>query len=135
MSARVQIEPHEGVAGLQQGQKHRLVHLAARIGLNVGIGRTEQLLRPLDCQRFGHVHELAAAVIALARIALGIFVGHHGTLRLHHGPADDVFRGNQLNLMALTTKLCGDRSEHFGVARRQGFGEKAGNGGHGVASP
>ena len=36
MAAGGEIEAHEGVAGLQQRQKHRLVHLAAGVRLHVG---------------------------------------------------------------------------------------------------
>ena len=36
MSAGGEIEAHEGVAGLQQRQEHRLVHLAAGVRLHIG---------------------------------------------------------------------------------------------------
>ena len=64
----------------------------------------EQLLRPLDGERLGDVDELAAAVIALARIALGVFVGQHRALRLEHGARDDVLRGDQLDLVLLPAR-------------------------------
>ena len=48
----------------------------------------------------GDVDILAAAIVAPARIALGILVGQHRALRLEHGPADDVLAGDQLDLVA-----------------------------------
>ena len=122
MPAGGEVEAHEGVAGLEQRQEHRLVHLAAGIRLHVGELCAEQLLRPLDRQRLGDVDELAAAVVALARIALGVFVGHHRALRLEHGARHDVFRGDQLDLVALAAELVGDRIGDLGVR----FGERRG---------
>ena len=49
----------------------------------------------------GDVDELAAAVIAPAGIALGVFVGQHRALRLEHGARDDVLAGDQLDLRLL----------------------------------
>jgi hypothetical protein len=64
----------------------------------------------------GDVDELAAAIIALARITLGIFVGHDRALRLEHGAGDDVFGGDQLDLVALATELVADRAEDLGIS-------------------
>ena len=104
----------------------------------------EQLLGALDGERLGHVDELAAAVIAPARIALGIFVGQHRALRLEHGAGDDVLRGDQLDLVALAAELVVDRAGDFGIGLRKGRGEEAvgvaggvvrggSGGGHGAA--
>jgi hypothetical protein len=54
----------------------------------------------------GDIDELAAAIVALARIALGIFVGHDRALRLEHGAGHDVLRGDQLDLVLLAAELC-----------------------------
>ena len=70
--------------GLQQRQEHAPVGLRAGMRLDVGEAAAEQLLGALDRQRLGDVDELAAAVVAPARIALGIFVGQHRALRLEH---------------------------------------------------
>jgi hypothetical protein len=53
----------------------------------------------------GVTEELAAAIIAPARVPLGVFVGHHRALRLHHRGADDVFAGDQLDFIALAAQL------------------------------
>ena len=92
-----EIKAHENVAGLHQSEEHALIGLAAGIGLDVGEAAVEQLARALDRQAFRDVDELAAAVIAPARIAFRVFVGHHRALRLEHGARHDVFRGDELD--------------------------------------
>ena len=59
---------------------------------------------------FSDVDELAAAVVALARIAFRVFVGQHRPLRLEHGARDDVFRGDELDLVALAAEFELDRA-------------------------
>ena len=104
MAARREVEPHEHVAGLHQRQEHALIGLDAGIGLDVGELAGEQLAGALDRQPFRDVDELAAAVIAPAGIAFGVFVGQHRPLRLQHSARDDVFRGDQLDLVALAAE-------------------------------
>ena len=129
MAAGGEIESHEGIAGLQQRQKHRLVHLAAGVRLHVGEAGAEQLLGALDRQRLGDVDPLAAAVIALARIAFGVFVGHHRALRFQHRTADDVFRRDQLDLVALAAEFAPDRGGDLGIGLLEGGGkERVGRG-------
>ena len=87
--------------------------------LHVGEFPSEQLLNPFDRQRLGHIDVLAAAVIAPARQTLGVLVGQHRTLRLQHRPADDVLRGDQLDLVALAAELEPDRVGDLGIGLRQ----------------
>ena len=58
---------------------------------------------------------LATAVIALARIAFGVFVGHHAALRLQHRLADDVFRGDQFQIILQAPGFLLNRGENFRV--------------------
>jgi hypothetical protein len=116
VTARGEIETEEAVARLQQREEHRLVGLRAGMRLHVGEGAVEQLLGALDRDRFGDVDELAATVVALARIAFGIFVGEAGALRLQHGARDDVLRRDQLDLVLLAIELLADRAEYFRIA-------------------
>ncbi len=115
VSSRREIEAHERVAGLHQGEEHSLVGLAAGIGLDIGEAAVEQLAGALDRQAFRNVDELAAAVIAPAGIAFGIFVGHHRALRLEHGARHDVFRSDEFDAVALTAELEFDRSGNLGI--------------------
>src|SRR6266567_4217706 len=107
MAAGCEVETHEGIAGLQEPEEHRLIHLAAGVRLHIGELAAEQLLGALDRQRLGDIDEFAAAIIALAGIAFGVLVGHHRALRLEDGAADDVLRCDQFDLMLLTTELAG----------------------------
>ena len=130
MAAGGEIEAHEGIAGLQQRQKHRLVHLAAGVRLHIGEARAEQFLGAIDRQRFHHVDPFAAAVIAVARIAFGIFVGQHRALRFQHRAADDVFRRDQLDLVALPAEFAPDRGGDLGIGLgKGGREERVGRGG------
>ena len=70
-----QAHAHDGVAGLQQAEEHGLVGLRAGVGLHVGVLGAEQLLDAVDGQLLDDVDVLAAAVVALAGIALGVLVG------------------------------------------------------------
>jgi hypothetical protein len=83
-----------------------------------------QPLRPFDGQRLGLVDELAAAVVALAGIALGVLVGQHRSGGLQHRAADDVLGGDQLDLLALAGELAADGGGELGVALGEARGEE-----------
>ena len=97
VAAGREAEAHEGVARIEQREEHCLVHLAAAVGLDVGVFAAEQLLGTLDRQVLGDVDILAAAVIALARIALGILVREYRALRGEHRRRGEVLAGYQLD--------------------------------------
>jgi len=61
------------------------------------------------------VHELAATVVALARIAFRVLVGQHAALGLEHARAGVVFRRDQLDVVLLATALVGDGLGKLGV--------------------
>ena len=113
------------VAGLQQRQHHRAIGLRARVRLDVGEAAAEQLLGALDGQGLDRVRRPAALVIAPPRIAFGIFVGQHRALRLEHRAADDIFRGDQLDLVLLALEFGADRVGDRRVGVAQPAGEKA----------
>ena len=79
----------------------------------------------LDGEGLGDVDELAAAVVAPAGIALGVLVGQHRALRVQDRAADDVLRGDQLDLVALAAELVRDGAEDRRVAGGEVFGEEA----------
>ena len=108
MAALVERHAHEGVARLQQRHEHGLVGLRAGVRLDVGEAAVEQLAGAIDGELLGLVDLLAAAVVAPAGIALGIFVGQHRARGLEHGARDDVLRGDQLDLLALAVQLALD---------------------------
>ena len=120
VAAVVQAHAHDGVAVLAEGLIDGEVGLGAGVGLHVGVARAEELLGPLDGDVLHHVHALAAAVVALAGVAFGVFVGEHGAGGGQHGGADDVLRGDQLNVLLLPVVLSAHGLAHLGI----GGGEK-----------
>jgi hypothetical protein len=100
--------------------------------------RAEQLLGALDGDRLDLVDEFAAAVVALARIALGVLVGQDRALGLKHGLGDDVLRSDEFDLVLLTTQLQTDPIEDVAVRRGEVRAEEGGQGGswcgHGTLS-
>jgi hypothetical protein len=71
----------------------------------------EERPRALDGERLDLVDELAAAVVALPGIALGVLVGENGALRLEDRLAHDVLGGDQLEVVLLALDLATDRRE------------------------
>ena len=114
-----EVETHEGVARRHQRHERRDVGGGARVRLDVCEFTSEKLCNPFNCQIFRHIDILAAAVIAPARQALGILVGEDRTLGFQHRLADDVLRGDQLDLIALARELGLYRFGHFGIGFRQ----------------
>ena len=110
-----EVEAHHRVAGLQHAQVHRHVRLRAGVGLDVDVLRAEELLGAVDGQVFGDVHELAAAVVALAGVALGVLVGQERALRLEDRFGGVVLRGDQFQVVGLAPRLEGEGGVEFGV--------------------
>ena len=110
-----QAHTQNGIAGGTQGQEDRRVRLGAGMGLHIGIGGAEQCLGPLNGEGLGLVHVFTAAVIALAGIALSVFIGQRGALGRQHARAGVVFRGNQLDMLLLATLLFRDGREYLVV--------------------
>ena len=106
-----ELEPHQRVAGLQQRVIDGRVRLGARVRLHVGVLGAEQRLGPVDRELLGDVDVLAAAVVALARIALGVLVGQHRALALEHRDRHEVLRGDHLERALLALEL---EREHLG---------------------
>ena len=93
--------------------------------MNIGTVGAEQFLGAVDGKLFNDIHVLAAAVVAFAGIALGIFVGQLRALSLHHWPRDIILGGNQFDVIFLAAVLSLDGGPQFGVGLGEGdlFGE------------
>ena len=74
---------------------------APECGCTLTCSAPKSCLRALDRERLGDVDELAAAVVALARIALGVLVRHHRAGGFEHGEADEVLRRDELEAFFL----------------------------------
>ena len=115
-----QCEAEDGVAGGQQRGHRRGVGLGARMRLHVGVFRAEQCGHAVDGELLDHVDVLAAAVVAPARIALGVLVGQHRPLGLHHRQRSEVLTRDHLQRGLLAGQLGGDRVVHRGIELGQG---------------
>ena len=52
------------------------------MGLDVRVAGAEKLLRPLDGQALSNIDKLAASIVAVTGVTLGIFVGQDSALCL-----------------------------------------------------
>ena len=129
VSAFGERQTHDRVTRIQQGQQDRGVRLRTRVRLHVrgelDPRDSEQLLEPFERQRLGDVDVLAAAVVALAGIALGVLVGELAALRRHDRGAGVVLRGNQLDVLLLARVLLADGGPEFRIDRFDGVGVTA----------
>ena len=91
MAAVGEVHAEDGVAGLERGHIDGHVGLRAGVRLDVGVIGAEKFFGAIDGEMFGDVHEFAAAVIALAGIAFGVFVGEHRAHGFHDGFGDEIF--------------------------------------------
>ena len=67
------------VAGHEEGRVRGEVGAGARVRLQVGVLGAEELLGPRDADQLGLVDLGAAAVVATARVALGVLVGQRAS--------------------------------------------------------
>src|ERR687896_2354065 len=121
MAAVREVETQDRVAVLKEREVDRGVGLGARVRLDVRVLGTEQRLGPVDRQLLGHVHELTAAVVAPARVALGVLVGQHRALDLEDRGRREVLRRDHLQGRPLPPQLTVYRRGDLGIDRRQRF--------------
>ena len=105
VAAVVERHPHDRVAGLDHRHVGGVVGLGAGVGLDVRVLGAEELLGAVDRELLGDVDLLAAAVVALARIALGVLVGEHRSGGLEHGLGNEVLGRDHLQRPLLAGEL------------------------------
>ena len=120
MAAMGEIHRQDGVAMIEGGEIDGHVRLGPGMGLDVGALGAEQLQQPFDGEPLGDIDELAAAVIALARIALGVLVGQHGALGRQDGGAGVVLRSDHLQAVLLPLRFVRDGGGDFRIGGFQG---------------
>ena len=108
-------EAHDRVARLQQRVVDGGVGLRARVRLDVGVLGAEQRLRAVDRELLDDVDVLAAAVVALARVALGVLVREHAALALEDRLRHEVLRGDHLQRPLLALELATEGLGDLGV--------------------
>ena len=105
MSAVAQVHAEDRVAQIQKTKIYRQIRLGAAVGLDVGVFGAEEPAGPVDGDLLHLIHIDASAVIALAGIAFGIFVGEDTAHGGHDRRGDDVLTGNQFNVLTLPGQL------------------------------
>ena len=110
-----EVHGEDAVADIERCEINGCVGLAAAMRLHVGVFRTEEFLGALDGQRFDDIDMLASAIPAPARITFGIFVGQRGSLRLPHGAAGEILRGDQFDILELAALLVMDGGGDGGI--------------------
>ena len=115
MAAVVEREPEHPVARREHREVDGHVRLRAGVRLDVRVLGAEERLRALARQLLHLVDDLAAAVVALARVALGVLVRRRRADRLEHRRPGEVLGRDQLDLTALPLELAAERVGDLGV--------------------
>ena len=118
-----ELEAEDRVAGRREGVQHGSTGRGARVGLHVGELSAEERLGPLDGEVLGDVDELAAAVVALAGVPLGVLVRQHGALGFEDGARHEVLARDHLERVALAAQLLVEHGGDLGVHRLEGLVE------------
>ena len=115
MPAVRQIHAEDRVARLQQCKEDRHIRLRARMRLHIRPCRSEELLCAVNRKLLRHIDVFTAAVVALSWVALCVLVREDTALRLHNRAADDVFRGDELQLRTLAVQFILNRRKRLWV--------------------
>jgi hypothetical protein len=75
----------------------------------------KELFAAFASQIFSHVHTGCAAIVAFARVAFRILIGHDAALGLHDGSTCKVLRSDQNYVISLPIQLRLDRGCDFGI--------------------
>ena len=125
MAAVVEPEREHGVSGLHEREVDGHVRLRPRVGLDVRVLGAEQALRPVDRELLDTVDDLAAAVVALAGIPLGVLVRRHRADRLEDRRPREVLGGDQLDLPSLPLEFRVEQLGDVGIDLVEPGGTKA----------
>ena len=123
MTAGIQRHSQNRIMRLQQRHIHSGIGLRTGMWLHIDKPGVKQFLRPLNGQIFHHVHKLAAAIITPPRITFGILIGQDRPLRLQHRRRNNIFRGNQFNLVLLALQLVFNCGKNLSIFILQIFSE------------
>ena len=115
MAAVREIKTEDCIAGGEQRHVCRCVGLGAGVGLYVDVFRGEELFRTVAGEVFDDVGELASAVVAFARVALGVLIGEDSARRLQHRAADKVLGRDHLQPFMLAVDLVLDLLEYLRI--------------------
>ena len=105
VSAAGKAHAENGIAYINKGVINSLVCLCAGMRLNVGMIGAKQLAGTAAGDILNDIYILAAAVITLSGITLGVFVGEDRTHCSQYCGRNDIFACDKLDVAALAKKL------------------------------
>ena len=91
VAALTQVKSHKTVARLEYCHSHGHIGLGTGVRLDIGPARTVEGFQSVDGKLLDFVHYLTSAVIASARVALGVLVGANGAHSAEHFLRNIVF--------------------------------------------
>ena len=115
MAALREVQSHESVPGIEDRHLHGKVCLGAGMRLHIGPAGSVESLETVDGELLYLVYNLAAAVVALAGISFGVFVGADAAHCLKHFGRDIVFTCDEFEAVFLAGFLLRDEVENLGV--------------------
>ena len=116
MSSLIEVKPQESISGLQHGEQNGCIGLRTRVGLHVGVFGTEKFLYSFDCKGFHLVNNLAASVITVSGISLGVFVSKIRPHSFHNFGAYKIFGGNEFHSFQLALVFSFNELENLWVS-------------------
>ena len=121
MPALIETHSQNGIARLQKRGKDGDIGRCAGMGLDVGmIYEPNSFLARSIAKLLDDVHIFTAAVVTLAGVAFGVFVGQHRPLRFQDGAGNDVFRRDQFQLVVLPAFFFLNGRVNVGIGFGQG---------------
>src|ERR1700677_1316142 len=96
-----QVKTQDGIAGVDDRHVGGGIRLRTGVRLHVDVLRAKELTGAIPGQVFDDVGILTATVVALAWIALGVFVGEDRADSLQHRLAYKILRGDHLQAFVL----------------------------------
>ena len=94
VAAVAEVKPENSVARLEAREVDGSIGLRSAVRLNVDVFGIKKFAGAVACEVLNQVDNLASAVVALARVALGVLVGEHRSDGLHDGRRSEIFRCN-----------------------------------------
>ena len=115
MAAVAQIHSQHLVARFQHGKINCHVRAGAGMRLDVRVFGAEKFFGAINCELLNRVNVLAAAIPTFFRIAFGVFVREHRTLRFHDSGRSKIFRRDQLDVFLLPRAFVVNRVSDFRI--------------------
>ena len=112
-------QTHHRVTRFHQGAERSGVRLSSRVRLHICVVGGEQLPSPNNRETLNLIDMGTSAIVATARISLGILVCQYRTLRLKHGDRREVLRCDHLQCLPLTRHFLRHEGVQLGICVHQ----------------